>query len=68
LEDGRLVVAVDQPGWATQMRYLHDDVLGRINAVLGEGTVRQIDVRVTGASRAAQRSGDRGTHRSEPGR
>jgi predicted nucleic acid-binding Zn ribbon protein len=68
LEDGRLVVAVLQPGWATQMRYLHDDVLARINAVLGEGTVHQIDVKVTGASRAEQRSGNRGTHRSAPGR
>jgi predicted nucleic acid-binding Zn ribbon protein len=68
LEDGRLVVAVDQPGWATQMRYLHDDVLARINAVLGAGTVNQIDVRVRGAERSSNRSSNRGNRPAPRGR
>jgi predicted nucleic acid-binding Zn ribbon protein len=59
LEDGRLVVVVDQPGWATQMRYLHDDVLSRIAAVVGTGVVREIEVRVRGTDRAANRSSQR---------
>jgi predicted nucleic acid-binding Zn ribbon protein len=55
LQDGCLVVVVDQPGWATQMRYLNDDLLARIAAVVGDGVVRQIEVRVRGAQRAARR-------------
>jgi predicted nucleic acid-binding Zn ribbon protein len=46
LAGGVLVVAVDQPGWATQLRYLTDDLLGRLADVAGEGVVGRIDIRV----------------------
>ena len=46
LKDGVLVVGVDQPGWATQLRYLEADVLRRLATVVGEGVVARIEVRV----------------------
>jgi predicted nucleic acid-binding Zn ribbon protein len=46
LDGGRLVVAVDEPGWATQLRYLEADLVRRVAAVAGEGVVTRIDVRV----------------------
>jgi hypothetical protein len=46
LDDGRLVVEVDEPGWATQLRYLESELLARLAAVAGAGAVRSIDVRV----------------------
>lgn len=47
LDDGRLLVEVDQPGWATQLRFLSATLLGRLDAVVGPGVVRSIEVRVT---------------------
>ena len=46
LRDGELVVAVDEPAWATQLRWLESDLLVRLGEVLGEGVVQSIDVRV----------------------
>jgi predicted nucleic acid-binding Zn ribbon protein len=46
LDDGRLVIEVDQPGWATQLRFLQTELLERLSAVAGAGAVRSIDVRV----------------------
>ncbi len=46
LRDGVLVVAVDEPAWATQLRWLESDLLVRLGEVLGEGVVQSIDVRV----------------------
>jgi predicted nucleic acid-binding Zn ribbon protein len=46
LDDGRLVVDVDEPGWATQLRYLEPELLGRLASVAGPDAVRSIDVRV----------------------
>ena len=46
LHDGRLVVAVEQPGWATQLRYLESDLIRRLAEACGDGVVRSIDVRV----------------------
>jgi len=42
--DGRLVVRTDSTAWATQMKLLASDVVRRLNEVLGEETVRVIDV------------------------
>jgi predicted nucleic acid-binding Zn ribbon protein len=42
--DGRLVVRTDSTAWATQMKLLAPDVVRRLNEVLGEETVRVIDV------------------------
>lgn len=46
LDDGRLLVEVDQPGWATQLRYLSATLIARLDAVIGAGVVRSIEVRV----------------------
>jgi predicted nucleic acid-binding Zn ribbon protein len=46
LRDGVLAVAVDQPAWATQLRYLEADLLRRIADVVGEGVVTRVEVRV----------------------
>ena len=32
IERGRLLVNVDEPGWATQLRYLEADLIGRLAA------------------------------------
>jgi predicted nucleic acid-binding Zn ribbon protein len=55
LSDGVLVVAVDQPGWATQLRYLADDLLARLGEVAGEGVVGRIDIRVDSGPQKAKR-------------
>jgi predicted nucleic acid-binding Zn ribbon protein len=44
LRDGTLVVAVDEPAWATQLRWLEADLLTRLNEVLGPGQVARIEV------------------------
>ena len=46
LRDGTLVVAVDDPAWATQLRWLEADLVARLVEVLGEGEVARIEVRV----------------------
>jgi predicted nucleic acid-binding Zn ribbon protein len=46
LDAGRLVVEVDEPGWATQLRYLEADLIERLAAIAGAGAVRTIDLRV----------------------
>jgi predicted nucleic acid-binding Zn ribbon protein len=47
LRDGVLVVAVDEPAWATQLRWLEADLLTRLDDVLGPDQVRAIEVRVS---------------------
>lgn len=42
--DGRLLVRTDSTAWATQMKLLAPDVVRRLNDVLGDETVRVIDV------------------------
>ena len=46
LRAGVLVVAADEPGWATQLRYLETDLLRRLAEALGEGVVKRVEVRV----------------------
>jgi len=46
LDEGRLVIGVDEPGWATQLRYLEHDLVRRIGEVLGPGVITRLDVRV----------------------
>jgi len=46
LVDGRLLVEVDEPGWATQLRYLEVELLARLVTVAGTGAPTSIDVRV----------------------
>ena len=51
LVDGVLTVAVDQPGWATQLKYLGNDVVKRLGDSVGEGVVGRLEVRVEGSSK-----------------
>ena len=46
LRDQVLHVQVDEPGWATQIRFLGTDLVARIAAAVGEGVVASVDVRV----------------------
>jgi predicted nucleic acid-binding Zn ribbon protein len=46
LADGRLVVEVDHPAWATQLRFLEADVLDRLHEVAGVDDVRHLELRV----------------------
>jgi predicted nucleic acid-binding Zn ribbon protein len=51
LRDGVLVVAVDQPAWATQLRYLQADLLRRLGEAAGPGEISEVEVRVQGPGR-----------------
>lgn len=44
LHGGVLVLRVDTPGWATQVRYLTAELAARANAVLGEGSVTRVTI------------------------
>ncbi|HEY2330341.1 MAG TPA: DUF721 domain-containing protein [Acidimicrobiales bacterium] len=46
LREGALVVSVDDPAWATQLRWFQADLLARLEAAVGPGEVIEIDVRV----------------------
>ena len=46
LEAGRLLVEVDDPGWATQLRYLEATLIEQLGSVLGKGVVTRVNVRV----------------------
>ena len=39
-----LTIAVDSGAWATQLRYLHDDLLRRIAGLVGDGVIREVRV------------------------
>ena len=42
LHDGELLVEVDGPVWATQLRYLEEDLLRRLGRKVRPGVVRSI--------------------------
>jgi len=42
---GELVIAADSTAWATQLRLLAGQLVRRLNAELGDGTVRRVRVR-----------------------
>jgi len=46
LVDGVLVVGVDQPAWASQLRFLGADLCRQLAAVTGDDCVQQIEVQV----------------------
>ncbi|WP_334142612.1 DUF721 domain-containing protein [Rhabdothermincola sp.] len=46
LRDGVLVVAVDDPAWATQLRFLEREILGRVQEVLNLPELARLEVRV----------------------
>jgi predicted nucleic acid-binding Zn ribbon protein len=43
--DSELVVIADSTAWATQVRLLASALVARLNAELGQGTVRRVKVR-----------------------
>jgi predicted nucleic acid-binding Zn ribbon protein len=43
--DSELVVIADSTAWATQVRLLAPNLVARLNAELGQGTVRRVKVR-----------------------
>ena len=45
LDGDRLLVEVDEPGWATQLRFLEADVIARLRSVAGL-EVSRFDIRV----------------------
>lgn len=45
LESGRLLVEVDEPAWATQMRFLESEIISKLSTSTGS-TINGIDVRV----------------------
>jgi predicted nucleic acid-binding Zn ribbon protein len=57
LRAGVLIVEVDQPAWATQLRYLSTDVLGRVKDAAGPDGVRELQIRVAGDASATPRRG-----------
>ena len=46
LRQGRLVVEVDHPAWATSLAHLETTIVRRAGEVAGPGVVRAVDVRV----------------------
>lgn len=46
LRAGVLRVVVDQPGWATEVRFAEGELCRRLNALLGAGTVGSVCVQV----------------------
>jgi len=53
VRDGVLVVAVDDPLWASEMRWLGDDLRTKINAALNDDSITRIEVRVVGSGGSA---------------
>ena len=46
VRDGTLTVAVDDPIWASQLRYLEPAIVARATALLGPAVVARVKVRV----------------------
>ncbi len=51
VRDGVCTVEVDEPGWATQIRYAERQVVERAEACCGPGVVTSVRVVVAGAAR-----------------
>lgn len=48
LADGELIVTADSTAWATQLRLLAGQLVRRLNAELGDNSVRRVQVRGPG--------------------
>jgi predicted nucleic acid-binding Zn ribbon protein len=60
LRDGVLVVAADQPAWATQLRYMATDLLARVRSEVAAEEITEIQIRVgAGAPSEGRNSGQR---------
>jgi predicted nucleic acid-binding Zn ribbon protein len=56
LDGTRLVIGVDEPAWATQVRFLETELLARLAEVVTTAQVRSIEVRVIPSPAAIARS------------
>ena len=57
-EDGELVVIADSAAWATQVRLLAPQLLRRLSAELGAGTVRRVRVQGPPGRQGRRRNSD----------
>ncbi len=57
LSDRTLVLGVNEPGWATQVRWMATELLSRLEEGLGPGVVTAIDVRME-TPQTSRRPGD----------
>jgi len=55
--DGELAVVADSTAWATQLRLLASQLVRRLNAELGDGTVRRVRVRGPSGEPGLRRGG-----------
>jgi predicted nucleic acid-binding Zn ribbon protein len=53
LHDGVLAIGVDDPAWATQVRFLESELIRRVREVTGSAEVARVEVRVRRADRRA---------------
>jgi predicted nucleic acid-binding Zn ribbon protein len=51
LRNGVLTVEVTEPAWATQLKFLGNDLIRQINERVGAGTVTELSVRVVSKRR-----------------
>lgn len=69
LDGTTLVVKVDEPAWATQLRFLERSICERLAEVAG-AVIERVEIRVDGASAGGRRTprGSRETDRGRSGR
>jgi predicted nucleic acid-binding Zn ribbon protein len=60
LRGGVLVLMVDQPAWAAQLRYMTADLLAKLGEVAGSVDVNEIHIKVSGEQPARGRFKPRG--------
>jgi hypothetical protein len=49
VRDGVLVVAVDDPLWASEVRWLGPELASKARTLLNDDSIQRIDVRVAGS-------------------
>lgn len=70
LRDGELVVSVDEPAWATELRFLSGDIATRINDALGSVVISTVTVVVQrpGGKEGSRDGGEAGNQGSRTAR
>jgi predicted nucleic acid-binding Zn ribbon protein len=66
LRDGVLLVAVDQPAWAAQLRYLASDLVQKIAVFTGSSDVTDIQFRVVASAGSEAQKKSPNRHHSAP--
>lgn len=57
VREGTLVIAVEDPAWATQVRWLGEELAARARTVLNDDSILGIEVRVTPVDPSRQAEG-----------